>query len=87
MLPINQLKIDRSFITEIETSSKDLSLVEGIVDIAHALDLTVVTEGIETEKSHALLESIGCDTGQGYLYGRPVSAGDFEQLLISPVRM
>ncbi len=87
MLPINQLKIDRSFITEIETSSKDLSLVEGIVDIAHALDLTVVTEGIETEKSHDLLESIGCDTGQGYLYGRPVSASEFEQLLINPVRV
>ena len=81
-LPINILKIDRSFIKDIEQSSRDLALVESIVGIAHVLDLKVVAEGVETEASHELLRDIDCDTAQGYLYSTPVSAKDFQEQFV-----
>lgn len=80
-LPIHTIKIDRSFIKDVESSSRDLSLVESIVNIAHTLGLNVVAEGVESEEIHGLLQGITCDMGQGYLYSRPLPADDFAQQL------
>lgn len=80
-LPINIIKIDRSFIMNIEKSKKDLSLVESIINIAHILGLNVVAEGIESAESGELLRDIKCDIAQGYFYDKPLPADEFGRYL------
>jgi diguanylate cyclase (GGDEF)-like protein/PAS domain S-box-containing protein len=71
--PVDALKIDRSFVWPIGVDAGgSVALVEAIIALAHSLGLAVVGEGVETEAQHALLERLGCDEAQGYLYGRPV---------------
>ena len=82
-LDIDYIKIDRSFVCNLEADSPDLALCEGIVMMAHKLGLKVVAEGIETEQQRALLQAAGCDHGQGYLFSRPVVAEVFDRLLAS----
>ncbi|WP_394424332.1 putative bifunctional diguanylate cyclase/phosphodiesterase [Vreelandella stevensii] len=71
-LPIDKIKIDRSFIVNIDHHRKDAAVVQGIIALAHHLDLTVVAEGIETEAQHQQLLALGCDVLQGYLFARPM---------------
>ncbi|WP_246180278.1 EAL domain-containing protein [Marinobacter changyiensis] len=78
---IDYLKIDPSFIQNLESDSNDLVLSEAIVIMAHKLGLKVIAEGVETEAQRQLLLSIGCDYGQGYLFSRPLPASKFEQLI------
>jgi EAL domain-containing protein (putative c-di-GMP-specific phosphodiesterase class I) len=73
-LPAKELKIDRSFVTEIDTNSSALTMVDAIVRLAHALNLRVVAEGVETERQQKWLLKIGCDELQGYLFAKPMSA-------------
>ncbi|MEX0744434.1 MAG: sensor domain-containing phosphodiesterase [Phycisphaeraceae bacterium] len=73
-LPIDALKIDKSFIDELPHDQKAVDLVNGIIRIAHGLGLKVVGEGIESEAQHSLLQELGCDALQGYLFSRPVEA-------------
>ena len=80
-LPITAIKIDKSFIENIDVFSRDLALVKSIIDIAHILELEVVAEGIETTKMQNLLKQANCDTAQGYLYSRPVPPEQFSELL------
>ncbi len=79
--PVDRLKIDRAFIADIPGDRNAESLVKGIVGLAHALGLTVVAEGVETEAQKDFLAALGCDYVQGYLIGRPVdadsAAGDY----------
>jgi|GEM_PF-5565241 len=75
---IDYLKIDQSFIRNLETGSKEESLSEAIVVMAHKLGLEVIAEGIETEKQYEILKSMGCDYGQGYLFSKPLPASEFE---------
>ncbi len=82
-LDIDVLKIDQSFIHNIETEHNDLVLCEAIVIMAHKLGLKVTAEGIETETQRRLLLEIGCDQGQGYLFSRPLLCAEFEQFLIN----
>ncbi|MFD2184780.1 EAL domain-containing protein [Rhodoplanes azumiensis] len=72
--PVDVLKIDRSFVTDIGTDAGDTAITRAIVNLAHSLDLEVVAEGIETEAQFARLSALGCDLGQGFLLGRPMSA-------------
>ncbi len=69
--PIESLKIDRSFVAGLGIASEDTTIVEAIVSLAHALDITVVAEGIETPEQLEALRSLRCDYAQGYLLGRP----------------
>jgi EAL domain-containing protein (putative c-di-GMP-specific phosphodiesterase class I) len=69
-LPIDELKIDRSFVDRLDIGPTS-AIVAAIINLAHALDLTVVAEGIENRAQLALLKAMGCDDGQGYLLGRP----------------
>ncbi|MFY1695739.1 putative bifunctional diguanylate cyclase/phosphodiesterase [Solwaraspora sp. WMMA2101] len=71
-LPIDVLKIDRSFTAEMAFSARQRSLVDGIIRLAHNLELAVVAEGIETVAERNLLGDLGCGFGQGYLFSRPL---------------
>jgi EAL domain-containing protein (putative c-di-GMP-specific phosphodiesterase class I) len=70
-LDIHQVKIDRSFVEGLPHSRADDVIVSSIIGLAHNLDLAVVAEGIETAAQSAFLRSLGCDVGQGYLFGHP----------------
>jgi EAL domain-containing protein (putative c-di-GMP-specific phosphodiesterase class I) len=76
-LPAWELKIDQSFIRGICRDEKDRKIVSSIIQLAHALELKVVAEGIETQDVADVVTELGCDLGQGYLYGRPVVIEDF----------
>jgi len=77
-LPATQLKIDRSFVKDIEASRDARAVVDAVIKLAHALDLSVVAEGVETEGQRDILLSLDCDELQGYLFARPMAA---DQLL------
>ncbi|SOD90709.1 EAL domain-containing protein [Caenispirillum bisanense] len=76
-LPLSTLKIDQSFVRHMPDRAADRAVARTIVDLARALDLNVVAEGIETEEHAAVLRDLGCDLGQGYLYARPLPPADF----------
>ncbi len=78
---IDYLKIDRSFVASLTAESTDMALCEAMIVMAHKLGIKVIAEGIETEEQKHLLDSMGCDYGQGYLFSRPVPASEFEKLL------
>lgn len=73
-LPASELKIDRSFVLDLETSSDARTLVEAVIKMAQALSLRVVAEGVETEAQHQILRALGCDILQGYLFAKPMTA-------------
>jgi EAL domain-containing protein (putative c-di-GMP-specific phosphodiesterase class I) len=80
--PIDTLKIDRSFINDIDTSEDGAAIVSAIIAMAHILKLNVVAEVIEKESQLAVLKKHKCDVIQGYLFGKPVSAEDMTRQLI-----
>ena len=80
-LPIDRLKIDRSFIADIVTEPDDAAIAQTIIAMAHTLRLEVIAEGVETETQLALLRRWRCDAYQGYLCSRPMSADDMTRLL------
>ena len=71
-LPVDVLKIDRSFISDIESDPSDSAIVAGIIALAKNLGMSTVAEGVETEAQRKILEQLGCDTFQGYLVSKPV---------------
>lgn len=79
--PIDKLKIDQVFISELTNRQEDASIVRAIVSLAHSLHLKVVAEGVETPAQVEFLKSVGCDEYQGYYCSRPLPAADFERLL------
>lgn len=78
---IDYLKIDKSFTANLAPEATDLALCEAIVVMAHKLGLEVIAEGVETDEQKDLLKQIRCDYAQGYLFSRPVPAGEFDKLL------
>lgn len=80
-LPLNALKIDRSFIIELTGSPDDMSIVSTIISLAHALKLEVVAEGVETEEQKNILRLLKCDLAQGYLFYKPLPAESISELL------
>jgi len=84
-LPADAVKVDRSFTARISEDPQLAALVRGIVDLAHALRLQVVAEGVETAEQSALLEEFGCDHAQGWLHGRAMSPALVEAMLAGPV--
>ncbi len=81
-MPVSEVKIDKSFVLEMLNRKKDGVIVKATIDLAHNLGLKVVAEGVETREVARKLGSLGCDTLQGYLFSRPVSATDFKQWLV-----
>ena len=70
-LPINQLKIDQGFVRDIVNSYNDRAIAQAVITLADSMELQVIAEGVETEAQRALLQSMGCNTYQGYLFGKP----------------
>jgi diguanylate cyclase (GGDEF)-like protein len=75
-VPVDGVKIDRSFVADVLRDPDDLALTTAIIAMAHSLGITVVAEGIETEGQYDVLRERGCDQGQGFWFGRPMAAGD-----------
>jgi EAL domain-containing protein (putative c-di-GMP-specific phosphodiesterase class I) len=73
-LPVQEVKIDKSFVRDLAVAAGDGAIVRAIVDLGHTLGLRVVAEGVEDARSLAVLREIGCDTAQGYLVSRPMPA-------------
>lgn len=80
-LPIDTLKIDRSFIIPLEKHPEKSAIIKTIVNLAHNLSLDVIAEGIETEHQVQVMQSIDCDYGQGYLFSKPVNSQQAESLI------
>ncbi len=80
-LPLDQLKIDRSFVRNIGVKSTDAIIVQTIIGMAHNLGIEVIAEGVETEAQRAFLEQHGCPACQGFLFSKPVPIKEFEQLV------
>ncbi|HYC41591.1 MAG TPA: EAL domain-containing protein [Noviherbaspirillum sp.] len=81
-LPIDILKIDQSFVRDLGKNASDTAIVAAIVNMARALALRVVAEGVETKEQLAVLHDLGCDEHQGYFYSRPLPARDLVQTLM-----
>ena len=79
--PIDALKIDRSFVSALGRASDDSAIVRSVVALGHALNLTVVGEGVETQEQAAHLQELDCDLGQGYLFDRPMPGPDVAAML------
>ncbi len=79
--PIDTLKIDQSFIRNMEYSEQDRSIIKTIIDLSSNLNLHVIAEGVETQKQSQILSEMGCDVMQGYFYSKPLASTDMEKLL------
>ena len=77
-LPVDILKIDRSFVVEMTTGPQGMALVAAVINVAHALRLNVVAEGVETDEQKRLLQVLNCDEMQGFLFARPMPVSEFE---------
>ncbi len=85
-LPIDKLKIDRSFIRDLPNDSDAIAITQAIIALGKNLGLHIIAEGVETLAQQALLQKMGCEEGQGYLYSPPVPANAFEEMLLEGSR-
>jgi diguanylate cyclase (GGDEF)-like protein len=82
--PVDRIKIDRSFISQLSTAAASVAIVQALVTLAHALDIEVTAEGVETDEQFRILASMGCNTFQGFLFSKPLEAPALERLLDVP---
>ena len=80
-LPVNELKIDKSFVIGLDADPSDEAIVRSTIDLAHNLGLRVIAEGVETQQTWDLLSDIECDVAQGFHMGKPVSSDDLEKII------
>jgi PAS domain S-box-containing protein len=85
-LPFNDIKIDRGFVGNMTISRESRKIVAAIVGLGHSLGLTTVAEGVETEEQAEILQWLGCEHGQGWLYGRPTTADTIPGIVAAPAR-
>jgi len=81
-LPLDGIKIDRTFVSGVASDTHDAAIVSAIVGLAHGLGIRVTAEGIENAEQLETLKKFACDEGQGYLLGRPTDARDIETRLL-----
>lgn len=84
-LPVDELKIDKSFVQNLKAKSGDALIVKSTINLGHNMGLKVVAEGLETEEAWALLDAYGCDLVQGYMISRPMTADDFVEWYLKRV--
>jgi diguanylate cyclase (GGDEF)-like protein len=80
--PVHEVKVDRAFIQGVAESQVDLAIVRAIIDLAHAMGISAVAEGVETKDQAAELNTLGCPVGQGFYFSQPLPAEEFGELLI-----
>jgi len=81
--PIDALKIDRTFVRDIVEDPDDSAITAAVVSIGHHMELRVVAEGVETAAQLSILQSMGCDEYQGYLFSRPLPVGTFAERFLA----
>jgi diguanylate cyclase (GGDEF)-like protein/PAS domain S-box-containing protein len=81
--PLDRLKIDKSFVCDLQANTDDAAIVRSTISLGKQLGLSVIAEGIEDHATAELLRSMGCEEGQGYYFGRPMPAAEFEQTYLS----
>jgi EAL domain-containing protein (putative c-di-GMP-specific phosphodiesterase class I) len=79
--PVDIIKIDRSFVRDLEDGTGDAAIIDAVISLGRSLGIRIVAEGVENERQHSLLRSLGCDAGQGYFYGRAAPAGEVAAML------
>lgn len=82
--PVQTVKVDRSFVTDIDTDPADRAIAASVIDLAHALGMDIVAEGVETDSQFLVLQQLGADTIQGYLFSRPRPAEELREILFGP---
>lgn len=85
--PIDTLKIDKTFVADVCKDPHDTAIVRAIINLGHALDLTVIAEGVETKEQLQYLSALECDAVQGFLFSKSLSAAAFEELLVEQRRV
>jgi diguanylate cyclase (GGDEF)-like protein/PAS domain S-box-containing protein len=88
--PVDLIKIDRSFVRDLEEDPDDAAIIDAVVNLGRALGIRTVAEGVENERQHGFIMSLGCDYGQGYLYGKAAPAEDVAAMLgirAAPLRL
>ena len=75
-LPVSEIKIDKSFVSELTADDNDFVIVRSTIGLAHGLGKVVVAEGVEREETARVLTGLGCDVAQGYYYSRPIPAAE-----------
>lgn len=85
--PLDNLKIDRAFVTNLPDDRDAVAIVRAIISMAQNLSLKIIAEGVETDRQVTFLHALGCDVGQGYLFSKPVSGPEFTQLLTGNRKM
>jgi diguanylate cyclase (GGDEF)-like protein/PAS domain S-box-containing protein len=79
--PVDLIKIDRSFVRDLEEDPDDAAIIDAVVNLGRSLGIRTVAEGVENERQHGFITSLGCDYGQGFLYGKAAPAEDVEAML------
>jgi diguanylate cyclase (GGDEF)-like protein len=85
--PVDRIKIDRSFVSQLSSTAATNAIVQAMVTLAHALGIEVTAEGVETDEQFAVLSAMGCNTFQGFLLSRPLTTGDMEARLNAAPRI
>jgi EAL domain-containing protein (putative c-di-GMP-specific phosphodiesterase class I) len=80
-LPFDLIKIDRSFVANVHSDKESLAIIRAVATLANALSMPVCVEGIEDGAAHAAVAGLGCEVGQGWYFGKPMSADDAAELL------
>ena len=80
-LPIDELKIDRSFVSDLEANTDDQAIIQAILGLAKNLNISIIAEGVETQDQQAFLVDNACTYAQGYYFDKPMSIGDFVEKL------
>jgi EAL domain-containing protein (putative c-di-GMP-specific phosphodiesterase class I) len=79
--PVDLIKIDRSFVRDLEEDPDDAAIIDAVVNLGRSLGIRTVAEGVENERQHGFITSLGCDYGQGFLYGKAAPAEEVEAML------
>jgi EAL domain-containing protein (putative c-di-GMP-specific phosphodiesterase class I) len=79
--PVHEVKVDRSFVQGVAENSVDSAIVRAVIDLANAMGIAAVAEGVETSQQVAELKMLGCQVGQGFYFSRPLGVAEFDDLL------
>jgi EAL domain-containing protein (putative c-di-GMP-specific phosphodiesterase class I) len=85
-LPLDQLKVDRSFVMDVMTDHNDAAIARTIIALAKSMEMAVIAEGVETEEQRDFLATNGCNSYQGYLFSRPLPIEDFDGKVIGEIK-